>query len=211
MSVKARYLAAVGGAALVAIVAVPASAQVSVGAFAGISHFSVDQEVEVDGVELSNKTGLAVGGIVNFALTEMVGLQFEPMFLHKGSTADVTGFGQVDVTASYLELPVLLTYSFGTGSIRPYLMVGPTVGYLLSAKQEAEFIPEAAEDIKDRSEDIEFGVTGGLGVQFPLGATLNGFVQGRYYHGLTDTHAEEENHKSRGYKLVAGFLYPLGY
>jgi len=102
-------------------------------------------------------------------------------------------------------------FTFGESSVRPSLMVGPSIGFLLSAEQTAEFIDGADEDISDTTEDIEFGLTGGGGLEFDLGdSSVDAFVQARYYLGLSDTHTEEENHKSRGFKFVAGLSFPIG-
>jgi len=117
----------------------------------------------------------------------------------------------VDVKASYLEVPAMAKFTFGESSVRPSLMVGPSIGFLLSAEQTAEFIDGADEDISDTTEDIEFGLTGGGGLEFDLGdSSVDAFVQARYYLGLSDTHTEEENHKSRGFKFVAGLSFPIG-
>jgi outer membrane immunogenic protein len=156
-------------------------AQTSLGIFAGSSHFTVDQEVEIDGVELSYKTGLVAGALLGVGVNDVFSIQIEPMFLHKGSIADISGVGKAHIRASYFEIPAMLKFVVGQGSIRPYLMAGPSFGFLLSAKQTAPFIPSSAEDIKDKSETFEFGLSGGAGMEFPIGDTpATGFLQGRY-------------------------------
>lgn len=211
MSQPRHWAAGFFGLVLLSLFSAEVKAQVSVGGFAGISHFNVDQRDQSSEIELSSKTGLAIGALLDFAFRDRMSFQFEPMFLHKGTVATVTGFGDVDVQASYLEIPVMIKFMFGTGRVQPYLTGGPSFGFLLSAKQKADFIPSEAEDIKDQSEKFEVALTAGGGVQFPLGATATkGFVQARYYLGLTDTHAGEEHHRSRGYMVTTGVSFPLG-
>ncbi|SOD03382.1 Opacity protein [bacterium JGI 053] len=184
--------------------AVEANAQVSVGVFGGAVSFNV-AGVNDSRVKLSHNGGLTAGGLLNVGITDRVSLQLEPMFIQKGAKVAVEGIGDVDVEASYLEVPVLLKVPFGQGRVQPFAMAGPSFGLLLSARQRADFIPREQQDIKDESESFEFGVTGGAGVAFPLSPRVQGFAQGRYHHGLVDTDtAEDESHRSRGWTLVAG-------
>lgn len=186
-----------------------AQAQMNLGLFVGSSHFTVHQKVPVAGVDLDFKMGLAVGALVNYQLTDDISLQAEPMYLHKGAIANINGYGSADVRASYLEVPLMMAYEFREeGMLQPYVMAGPTFGYLLRARQTAPFIPASAERITERMNRWETGLTGGFGLMMPMGSGT-AFVQGRYYHGLTDTHAEVENHKSRGLTFALGMSFKV--
>ena len=69
-----------------------------------------------------------MGAVVEVDLSRRVSLACTPMLLQKGtafrgwgSASDTTG--SVDMT--YLELPLLARYSFGSTGLRPYLTAGP--------------------------------------------------------------------------------------
>jgi hypothetical protein len=94
----------------------------------------------------------------------------------------------------YIEVPVLARYTFGD-KVRFFLDAGPYVGFLVRAKAVTEgasaiyldeagmmpvIIPPATDpaeydfgaetDVKDSLETMNFGVAGGCGAIFPLGA-----------------------------------------
>lgn len=193
----------------------PASSQVHIGVIGGVSLAKTAIEPDVSAFSFSNRTGSALGGVLRFDLAGGAALQFEPMVIGKGTKVDVEGFGEtVTVTSWYLEIPAMLTVEFGSSSVHPYIMAGPTLGYLLSANQKASFIPPEEEDVKPAASNFDFGLGLGGGVRIPAGSNTV-FVEGRYVLGLTNTDADEsagdftESIKNRGILLLAGFTFPF--
>lgn len=185
----------------------PASAQMDVGVLGGLNlaNLSVDPGI---GADLKTRTGFGFGGVLGIGLGEMFSLEFEPMFLQKGAKAEAGGTDG-KIKADYLEVPVMLKVPFGQGNVKPYVMAGPQVGYLLSAKVEAG---GQEQDIKDDVKSIDFGVAFGAGVGIPAGNNTV-FIEGRYALGLTDVNDDSNDPteiKTKGIQIFAGITFPLG-
>jgi hypothetical protein len=86
-------------------------------------------------------TGFAAGGYLEISLPLLFTIQPEILYSQKGFTYDENVFGtNVKVTAklNYLEIPVLVKYSFPVPVVKPSLYAGPAMGILLGAKVKAE-------------------------------------------------------------------------
>ncbi len=187
------------------ITVLSANAQVNFGVIGGLNLANVSFDPDPDGVDLSNRTGFGIGGVLSFGLGETLALQLEPMFLQKGAKATVQGFGETELKSSYIEVPAMLKFAFGSSDTKPYVIAGPTIGYLLSAKQDET-------DIKDDVKSIDFGLTFGGGVSLPMGNNTV-FVEGRYSLGLSDINddsSDDTKIKTKGIQIMAGFTFPLG-
>ncbi len=98
-----------------------------------LANLSVDPN---DGIDYSNLTALGIGGMVELQLANNTSLRLAPMYLQKGAEAQFGG-DTAKLKLAYLEVPALLKYSFGNASTRPYLLAGPSLGFLLNAKVTA--------------------------------------------------------------------------
>ncbi len=215
-------------ALLALFIALPANAQVKLGVIGGVNIANLNGE-DVGGakIDFSNRTAFGVGGVLDVGLNENVALSFEPMYLQKGAEFSETdpdlGTATFTSKANYLEVPVLLKIAFGTGSARPYLMAGPTIGFNLSSKFELSVPGFSAEIDADKvTKSTDFGLVGGAGVSFTAG-TSSIFVEGRYSLGLSDIveagtlefmgeqlEFENVNVKTRGFQIMGGITFPLG-
>ena len=136
--------------------------------------------------ENSRDSKFGVGGLFALDIGKQYYLQIQPMYLVKGGTAvPDPGDPEFSFSANYLEIPLLLQKSFGN-KVRPYVLGGPTLGFLLSNEVVAELNnTEFTADLKDISETIDFGVTIGAGLLFPINNFVL-FLESRYTHGITD-------------------------
>ncbi|MGH7495503.1 MAG: outer membrane beta-barrel protein [bacterium] len=208
--------------------ALPAQAQVRLGVIGGLNLANISFDPTLD-PNTSRSTAFGAGGVLQFRLAENLALQLEPMYLQKGARQEGsfsdTEFDsslsfKVDVKAklNYLELPVMLKLAIGTGSTRPYVMAGPTIGFRLSAKYAGSvsgpgFNQEIDEDFKDQTKSMDFGLGFGAGVSFPAGRNTI-FVQGRYALGLANINADPEDTETRvktnGIQVMTGVTFPIG-
>ncbi len=169
-------------AALVIIFAAPSYSQVGIGIKGGVNFANVSG---ADAAPNSKtKTGFVAGGYLTISLPMLFTIQPEVLYSQKGFTADETIFGtSVKVTGSlnYLEIPVLVKYSFPVPVVKPSLYAGPAMGILLSAKAKGEASGQSQEtDIKDQTTSTDWGLV--------LGASANIAiitVDVRYTLGLT--------------------------
>ncbi len=185
------------------ITVLPANAQVNLGVIGGLNlaNLSVDPD---DGVDLSNRTAFGIGGVLSFGMGESLALQLEPMYLQKGSTLKAFG-EELKIEAAYIEVPAMIKFSFGSGDTKPYVMAGPTVGWVLSFEADGE-------DVKDDIKSIDFGLAFGGGVSLPMGNNTI-FVEGRYSLGLSDINddsSDDTEIKTKGIQIMAGITFPLG-
>lgn len=205
-------------ALLALFIALPAGAQHRIGVIGGLNLANLSFDPELEGVDLKNRTAFGAGGVLDLRLAENVALRFEPVFLQKGAKAEFTDdvFGRIELTvkAGYLEMPMLVKLALGTSTTKPYLMAGPSIGLLLSAKTITKAAgQQEEEDIKEFVKDIDFGLNFGAGVSFPAGNNSI-FVEGRYALGLINLNDDPEDPdtkiKSKGIQFMAGISFPLG-
>ena len=214
-----RTMAGITMTALAAlVVAIPARAEVRVGVLAGANVAKLQSSEEDPDVTLSSKTFLAAGLVVDVGLTKRVSLVLEPMYIQKGGKLELRNFFGEDVAASlrfsYIELPVLLKVSKSTGRVRPYLLLGPSVGYRTSVKTKDEVTgeEESPDDANEIFEKWDFGVGAGGGLSFNVGRSTV-FAEGRYTWGLARVNKDEDDDasiKHRGVQVLVGFTFPLG-
>jgi hypothetical protein len=119
-------------------------AQDRIGGVIGVNRTNINFEF----VEHFPRTTFAIGGVMQHRLTERLSLQFQPMYLQKGSKFDDTGeIGRTVyvMKLAYIEIPVLFKFALrGKGTIRPFVLAGPTAGILLSAKYETTIAGKAS-------------------------------------------------------------------
>lgn len=206
-----------------------ASAQPRLGVIGGLNIADVNADFDDEEMDVSDKTVFGFGGVVDLRLNKNFSLYAQPMYLQKGALVT-----QLDTNLdfpfkfAFLELPVFLKAEFGN-TVRPYLMAGPTVGYLLTADTEVEYSGLTFKgDLKEVTEDLDFGLGFGAGLRYPL-STISIFVEGRYFLGLVNMQKggtftmsagpiteeitwdkDEDAYKNRGIQIMAGVAFALG-
>jgi hypothetical protein len=193
--------------------ALPAGAQVHLGVLGGLNLASCDVDPLEGGMEISNLTVFGFGGVLDYDLNEFITLHLEPMYLQKGAKGDWDIF-ELESKLAYIEIPVMLKYAFGTSEIKPYVIAGPTIGYLLSGKGKVSgggYSEE--EDIKDETKSLDFGIGFGAGVSVAM-SNNSIFLEARYALGLTNINDDPDDPdtdvKTKGIQIFAGITFPLG-
>jgi hypothetical protein len=147
-------------------------------------------------------TGFAAGGYLEISLPLLFTIQPEILYSQKGTTYDENFFGtNVKLTAklNYLEIPVLVKYSFPVPVVKPSLYAGPAMGILLSAKATAEAAGQSQEeDIKSETTSTDFGLVVGASANIAIIT-----VDVRYTLGLTSL---DKNGTTKGYNRVFGIM-----
>jgi hypothetical protein len=185
----------------IAVMAIGTAAQaqdINFGAKAGVNFASMSIDPEGD-MDLKSRTGLHIGVLAEFKITETFAVQPEILYSMQGYKAE---FGDVEVEtkADYLIIPIMAKY-FVTEGLS--IEAGPQVGFLMSAKDDD------GEDIKDGYKSIDFGINGGLGYELPMGV----FFQARYYVGLsniaeeTDLGEADVEYKNNVFALSVGYKF----
>ncbi len=94
-------------------------------------------------VEPDSKFGLDLAVVTDFPLGEVVSFGPELHWLQKGYKIEDIG-GPIEhatATLNYLELPLLVKFSFGE-TAKFFVMGGPSVGYLLSGKYDYDGVEQ---------------------------------------------------------------------
>lgn len=190
-------------------------AQVDLGAMGGL-HWAKNKITPAEGFSLKYRLEFGVGAFANFPLSNSFSIQTQPMYLRRGGDIAIHGFTEIiSVYADYIEIPVFARYTFGSSTVRPYLFAGPSLGFLLNAKQVASFIPQSQENVKQDTKSTDFSLVGGGGLKFNVG-TPSLYVQAMYLHGTKNidndasTGDYTETIRSRGIAVMFGVSWPLG-
>jgi len=194
---------------LVTLFIQPLNAQVQLGLQAGTNLGDVSLDPTPEGVTTEMRAGIMFGGVLFYSFSPIFGLQVEPAYVQKGATVDVsTEQLEGTITGDYIDIPVLLKASFGDGPVKPYLLAGASIAFLLGdVKLEIDNATEETLETKSTDFILNFGG----GVLIPAGQ-VNIFIEGQYNLGLTDVNDDPEDDtkfKSTGIQIKAGVLFPL--
>lgn len=138
---------------------------------------------------------------------------------------------------NYLEIPVLLKYTFGGEGLKFQGNIGPYIGFLLNAKEVssgtsliyvdknktplmvpvppdyqhyAELPPQsfdATTDVYDSIKKINLGAAGGIGLIYPIGETQRINLDVRFTYGLTNI----QKYAADGKNHTGNVVLSLGY
>jgi opacity protein-like surface antigen len=199
-----------------------ALAQFSIGArvAANLSNVATSSDDEDFDLDTKNHFGLAFGAAVEIGVSEMFAIQPEILFSQHGFRIEESFFGQtIKLTQrhSYLQIPILAKLMFGSEALGINVFVGPHVGFgigdiTLDAEFGGEKDSESASWEDAGFKTFDFGVTGGVGVAFPVGPGKLG-LDVRYQLGLANIIDEpEDNDKASNRNIQIGLSYmiPIG-
>lgn len=156
---------------LVGLLVSPGFSAVKFGVKAGLAlaNWSTSEPLFGD-YPLKSKAGFVFGVFSNIGLAKNFSFQPEVLYIQKGPKVNITEgevSGTVKFNTDYLEIPLLLMYSFQKedSKLIPSIFAGPFIGFNLSAKEKIN-IPgeEYTYDFKDEIKNMEYGVTFGLGL-----------------------------------------------
>src|SRR5688572_1867406 len=98
--------------------------------------------------DAKSKTGLVIGGYGVYSFQEHFGVSLDLLYSMEGaeyestetSTPNITTTTESSLTLSYLRVPILLNYFAGQlgNAVRPKIMLGPDLGFLLGVKDETD-------------------------------------------------------------------------
>jgi hypothetical protein len=71
--------------------------------------------------------------------------------------------GTDDFSMNYIEIPILLKYALGIGTVRPYLCAGPSIGTLLQESETASGTLAPITNLKSSLQTTDLSIYAGLG------------------------------------------------
>ncbi len=138
--------------------------------------------------------GFSGGLTFQYNFTKLLSLRTNISFERKGLTKKIQAtdeFGKpigettIQSNFDYLTIPLLARFTFGK-KIHFFVNAGPFMGYLLKQKE----VVEAFEDYTDNTDDfkrLDFGITTGLGMSFPIQDKLLLTIEIRNNLGMVNT------------------------
>lgn len=212
-----------------------ATSQLRVG-FAGGFVFSEADQRRLYNTKAFSATKHLWGGILEYAVTKRISVMFEPSYVEKGTFArpvEYEGYvPKLSFDQSYLEFPLLLKYSFGS-DIRPHIVIGSTLGFILSSDIRAELRGpgvgrlELETDADNLVRDFEYSLEFGGGLSYDIDEYISLVLEARYSYGITNivrkgslrtSFGEEEFlpelqsdalYRNRGFRITFGLTFPL--
>jgi hypothetical protein len=174
--------------------AVPAKAQMSpkkieLGLKAGLG---TGRAEDYDG-DTESKRSFIVGGVLGYKESRLFTLQIELLFFSKGykvknvaerdSLGNIVGQADIELTFSYIEMPVLAKLTPSTaGNYKPYLVAGGYAAYSVDDKlrllTDLPFIFKV-----DNVDKFDYGLVTGVGLDMKSGGG-NLFIETRYDMGF---------------------------
>ena len=142
------------------------------------------------------KAGVVAGFSVTHSVIDNFGITGKALLTQRGAKfkfantgAAGTPINNVDVTRTlnYLEIPLLARFFLSKeGKFRPNLFVGPSFGFLFggttqTGNGDAVKIPA----YKNLYNTFDFGLTGGLGLNYEVADETRLLLDARYVHGLS--------------------------
>ncbi|MBQ4292482.1 MAG: porin family protein [Muribaculaceae bacterium] len=199
--------------ALIATVAVPATAQFKFGPRLGVAinnlHFSSKQDAVKDLISTDNRAGFTGGLMAEFTAPVIgIGVDASLMYVRRSVKTIDSEDPNVDnkvLKRDYFEIPINLKYKFSLpvagNAVSPFLTTGPSFAFATSK----EAIKEA---YKNKAVDVAWNI--GLGVEFVKHlqiAASYGFGISKSltkYAGINDIDVEG---KTRCWTITAAYLF----
>lgn len=183
-----------------------ARSEVDLGAMLGANFANVNLESS-ENIGTDTRSALAIGLFTNFQANEFLSLQITPMYIQKGAKGSDLSFSEF--TADYFEVPILARGNFDLGIIKPYILLGPSIGFQLNSAVTSD-----GTDISDKLSSMDYSIQFGGGLEFEFeGMSL--FGQFTYAYGLSDLNNDGniefiDKMYTRGIALFAGVSIPFG-
>ena len=160
------------------------------------------------------RTGLSVGALVTFGISQDLGIQIGGSYVQKGAAFSNLGF-DARLAIDYIEVPVLLRLGVPTsGAVSPHFFVGPTVSFVASC--EAEILLFDKSDCTKgvaRIKSIDFGGMAGVGLDLATSGALAVTLDALYnlgFSSLNNAAGLAGDGKNRAWSIVAGVGFPIG-
>lgn len=133
--------------------------------------------------------GLQVDQWIGSSLAISTGLLMNQKGTHEeyapNSKAHPNYSGSDDFTFTYLEVPLLLRFAFGDGDRRPYLFVGPSFGFLMSASEATTNNVMPVLGLKDSLNSTNISIFFGAGFMDKVSDRSMLFIDAGYAAGIS--------------------------
>ena len=168
--------------------------------------------------------GWTLGLTAQYDINDWLGIRADMNWTQKNHRQYRTGFMSgidYDTWNSYLQLPVMASFSFGGQKVRGFLNLGVYGGYWLSSRlkgsylnsfsHEASKVDESAEFNDERDQRLDFGLTGGIGVEYRFARQWVAQIETRLYYSTISTQKNYMQLKDPKYNTTIAFQAAIYY
>ena len=186
-----KQLPVLGAAVLVgALTAQPITAQLAIGVRGGYSSstLSVDSPGQA-GIDRDTRESFHVAGILQIPLVPLLNLQLQGLYSRQGNSfIDAVG-EQFQIELDYFQIPLVGSFTFPTGNVRPRIFGGPNLGIETSCSTVniSDGVSANCDDpgVGFPTASIDVGWLFGGGLLFDVGP-LDITIDGTYNLGILD-------------------------
>lgn len=169
----------------------------------------------VPGAVWSTRLGFVGTVSIDLPLGSRVSISPGLRFVQKGTKSDwalwVTGRVQTTLTNNYLELPIYAKYSLLSTETRLSILLGPSLGYLLSSQTSGstQYYGPFSHDVKEDYKRYDLSLDAGFEIQTPVNHTISLVGAATYSFGLVKISQKGSNEQTRDIRLTIGAAYSL--
>ncbi|MEE9438355.1 MAG: porin family protein [Saprospiraceae bacterium] len=205
-------------------------AQFNLGIKGGVNFYTANTKLYIDAIDNAPKTYTSSnwGLVSDIQLTNNISLHPELQFSKKGFVLDEsTSFNllgldipvgaNITTQINYIEIPILLKATIGTGNVKGYGIIGPSIGHAATANIQPKvtllidwYLPKIDIDLNDdmyNRREISGIIGGGVEYQMNKGKL---FTDLRYQYGFTNVFNQSTadfSVKMKGVQVSAGYMY----
>lgn len=188
--------------ALLALLAIPANAQLKFGIKGGVNISSVHFSSDV--LKADNVTGFQIGPMIETSLPLVgLGLDAAVLYSQRGLKAN-TGVSTTSMKTDYIDVPVNLKWKFGLPIVKVFVAAGPYIGFRVGGDKIWDIPGSVVGQVETKN--FSAGLNFGAGVEL-ISHLQVGF---NYGLGLTDNYSASKvdlKAKNRGWSITAAILF----
>ena len=209
--------------ALAALATLQASAQWRIGANVGgmYNHYVIDKHY-FDDYQYKDRWSVGFGLMGQYDIFDWLGVRAELDYVQKNHQVQRTLLPvDYSITNTYLQLPVMASFSFGGQKLRGFCNVGAYGGYWLDSRMKGVVFNSLSEKTTDVDQEIpfdnerdqrwDFGFLGGIGMDYRFASHWAAQAEMRYYYSIVSTQKDYMRVKDPKYNstlaLQAGVCY----
>ena len=186
------------------------TAQVLIGPTIGLNWgaFSIGNLI---GASTKSSLGPSFGAIVEIPMIPLLSIRVEPSYIQKGSDVYFPDLGGPDILKErnqYFQVPVELKIDLPVAVFSPHVLIGPNLGYLLSAKRSTNQSGGIDLDNKSRFKDLDCALDFGAGLEYSIAPLIRATLDYKYSLGLLNISEYSPVH-TRGIQISAGLLFSI--
>lgn len=180
----------------------------------------INQEPGFSGFSFTNKprVGFSMGFFIDYPIVNSFSIQPELNFIFKGTKLSSDGLVTIqdgyeqftfEVTedvimqTNYLDLLVLAKYNLSKGKVKPYILAGPGVSYLVTSKMKIKVTVEDESETDSEKYEGFKNMDASINVGFGLELSKSLRIDARYQFGLVSIFQDQY---SDGYNILNGGL-----